>query len=231
MKINKLSIVIPAYNEAKTIEAILQRVAEADLGVAKEIIVINDGSSDNSKEVLDRYRDKYVIIHFSQNQGKGAGVAAGYQVATGDYIVVQDADLEYDPNDLKKLINEVENCGAQAVYGSRRLGLTRKKSPKAGWFYYLGGVYLTWLTNFLYGTAITDEATCYKMVSKQVLDKINIKAKGFEFCPEVTAKISRQGVKIYEVPISYIPRSQEEGKKIKLRDGLIAIWTLIKYRF
>jgi glycosyltransferase involved in cell wall biosynthesis len=231
MKFNKLSIVIPAYNEAKTIGAILQKLSEADLGVNKEIIIVNDGSTDNSREVLDRYQDKYIIIHLPENQGKGAAVAAGYKVSTGDYAVVQDADLEYNPNDLKRLINEAEECGAQAVYGSRRLGLTRKKSPKAGWFYYLGGVYLTWLTNFLYGTAITDEATCYKMVSKQVLDKINIEAKGFEFCPEITAKISRQGVKIHEVPISYIPRSQEEGKKIKLRDGLIAIWTLIKYRF
>jgi glycosyltransferase involved in cell wall biosynthesis len=201
------------------------------LGVEKEIIVVNDGSSDNSREVLDRYADRFIIIHHSKNQGKGAGVATGYRVATGDYVVVQDADLEYDPNDLRRLIDEAENNNAEVVYGSRRLGLSRKKSPKAGWIYYLGGVYLTWLTNLLYRANITDEATCYKMVSKPVLDKISIKATGFEFCPEITAKICRQGVKIHEVPISYIPRSQEEGKKIKFRDGLVAIWTLIKYRF
>jgi hypothetical protein len=146
-------------------------------------------------------------------------------------MVVQDADLEYNPADFREMIKLADEKDAQVVYGSRRLGLVKKKNPSAGWFYHLGGTFLTISTNFLYGTKITDEPTCYKMVSKNVLSRINLKANGFEFCPELTAKIARLKIPIFETPISYYPRNKKEGKKIRLKDGIVAIWTLIKYKF
>ena len=231
MKISKLSIIIPAYNEAKTIEQVLNKLEDIDLGAAKEIIVVNDASRDQTAEILEKYEDKFVILHHKKNMGKGAGMRTGIGRATGDYIITQDADLEYDPGDIKKLIEAAEQNDAKVVYGSRRLGRARKKNEKAGWSYYMGGVILTLITNLLYGTTITDEPTGYKMIAKEVLDKFNIESDGFEFCPEVTAKVSRLGYKIYEVPISYAPRSREDGKKIKPKDALIAVWTLIKYRW
>ncbi|MDD5590181.1 MAG: glycosyltransferase family 2 protein [Candidatus Portnoybacteria bacterium] len=231
MKINKISIIIPAYNEAKTIERLLARVEETDLGCEKEIIVVDDGSSDDTPDILKRYESKYRIIRHLKNRGKGAAVRSGYQAATGDCAIVQDADLEYDPRDIGRMIKKAEEENAQAVFGSRRLDWAREKNQKAGWIYHLGGIFLSALTNLLYGTKITDEPTCYKMVSKETLDRIDLKAEGFEFCPELTAKIARLGIKIYEIPISYFPRSVREGKKIKIKDGAIAIWTLIKNRF
>lgn len=232
MKIKKLSVVIPVYNEKNTIEIILDRVQKADLGdIEKEIIIVDDGSKDGTREILKKYENVYKVIYHSQNNGKGAAVMAGFGLATGDYVVVQDADLEYDPNDFRLMINKAEKDNAEVVYGSRRLGKAKKKNPMAGWQYYFGGVLLSVLANLLYGSNITDEPTCYKMVSKKVLNKIKLEANGFEFCPELTAKIARLKIKIHEVPISYNPRSKKEGKKIKLKDGLIAIWTLIKHRF
>lgn len=229
MTINKLSIVIPTYNEAKTIETVLMRVEEADLGVEKEIIVVDDGSFDESKLVLRRHIGKpnYEIIFHHRNQGKGAALRTGFEKATGDYVVVQDADLEYDPEDFKRMIAKIKETGAKAVYGSRTL----VRNPKGGFFYDIGGHFLSFLTNLLYGTKITDEPTCYKMFEAELLRGIPLNCTGFEFCPEITAKVARMGVSIYEVPISYTPRSVKDGKKIKFRDGVIAIWTLIKYRF
>ncbi len=232
MTISKLSIVIPAYNEEKTLEGILSRIEAVDLGdVEKEIIIVDDGSVDGTREILKKHENKYRVIYHDKNMGKGAAVRTGFGVATGDYVVVQDADLEYDPNDIAAMVKLADEKGAGAVYGSRRLGLFKKKNPMAGWVYHLGGRFLTLLTNFLYGISITDEPTCYKMVSRRIIDRIELKANGFEFCPEITAKIARMSIKIYEVPISYVPRSKKEGKKIKFKDGVIAIWTLIKYRF
>jgi len=228
MKIKKLSIVVPAYNEKNTIEIILRHLEEVDIGVEKEIIVVDDGSKDETKDILLKYETKHKIFYHEKNQGKGSAVRTGLKNATGDYVVIQDADLEYDPNDFKRMLEYAETNNVEVVYGSRRLG--KGKSPTAGWQYYLGGVFLTFLTNILYGANITDEATCYKMISRDVFGRIKLCATGFEFCPEITAKIARQKIKIHEIPISYNPRSKKEGKKIKLKDGLVAIWTLIKYR-
>src|SRR3989338_4106663 len=219
MKIKKLSIIVPAYNEKNTIETILRRLEEVEIGAEKEIIVIDDGSKDGTREMLLKYE---------KNQGEGAAVRTGLKSASGDYIVIQDADLEYSPSDFKRMLEYAELNNADVVYGSRRLG--KGKSPTAGWQYYLGGVFLTFLTNLLYDANITDGATCYKMISRDVLSKINLCSVGFEFCPELTAKIARQGIKIYEIPISYSPRSKKEGKKIKFKDAIIAVKTLLKYK-
>lgn len=232
MKVKKVSVVMPVFNEVKTIEVILSRVLAVDFGeVEKEIIVVDDGSKDGTREILGKYESMCKILRHEKNQGKGAAMRSGFQIATGDYVVTQDADLEYDPNDIRKMIMEVEKKTAVAVYGSRVLNVNGKKNKKAGWFYYLGGRGLSVLTNFLYGSNITDEPTGYKMIRKDVLDKLDMRSTGFEFCPELTAKIVKAGYKIEEVPISYSPRTKKEGKKIKLKDGLIAVWTLLKFRF
>lgn len=224
----KLSIVIPAYDEERTIAETIRRVEAADLGVAKEIVVVDDGSVDSTREILASFGDRVKAISLPENRGKGAALRAGFAVATGDYVVVQDADLEYDPADLRLLVAKARE-GNKAVYGSRRLG--RGKNPMAGFSYYAGGVLLSWLANALYGTRITDEPTCYKMFDRELLASIPLVCEGFEFCPEVTAKVARRGVPIVEVPIGYAPRSRAEGKKINWRDGLVAIRTLIRYRF
>lgn len=232
MKINKLSVIVPAYNERATIEEILRRIRAADFGpVEREIIVVDDGSQDGTREILEKYQKDHKIIFHPKNQGKGAAVRTGFLAASGDFLVVQDADLEYDPNDFKAMLALAAQKDAGVVYGSRRLGAAKGKNPKAGLFYHIGGTFLTRLTNFLYGTNITDEPTCYKMFRADIFKKIGFQSNGFEWEPEITAKISRLKIPIYETPISYTPRSKQAGKKIRLKDGLIAIWTLIKYRF
>ena len=232
MPISKISIIIPAYNEAETLAGVIEKVESADFGqVEKELIIVDDGSRDGTSEIVRGFPEKYKKIFHPTNKGKGSAVISGIAVASGDYVIIQDADLEYDPGDIRPMIAEADKDNAPAVYGSRRLGLARKKNPRAGWLFYLGGVFLSWLTNILYGTKITDEPTGYKMIRKDVLDTIPLCSRGFEFCPEITAKLAKRKIPIIEVPISYHPRSKNEGKKIKLRDGLIAIWTLVKYRF
>lgn len=229
MRINKLSIIIPVFNEISTIERMLDILEKTDLGeVAKEIIVVDDGSRDGTREILKEYETRHKILYHEINQGKGAAVRTGLKNMSGDYAVIQDADLEYNPGDFKRMLEYAMVNSAEVVYGSRRLG--KGKSPTAGWQYYLGGVFLTFLTNLLYGTKITDEATCYKMFSRDTLSKINLCSDGFEFCPEITAKIARRKIIIHEIPIDYTPRSRSEGKKIKLKDGFIAAWTLLKYK-
>ena len=228
LQIKKLSIVVPVYNEKNTIETILSCLESVDLGAEKEIIIIDDGSKDGTRDILKKYESRHKIIYHEKNQGKGAAVRTGLKNMSGDYVVIQDADLEYNPSDFKRMLEYAKENNAEVVYGSRRLG--KGKSPTAGWQYYAGGVFLTFLTNFLYGTNITDEATCYKMISRNVLSKVNLTSTGFEFCPEITAKIARRKIPIHEIPIDYTPRSKKEGKKIKLKDGLVAAWTLIKYK-
>ncbi len=230
MKLKKLSIIIPVFNEKSTIEKVLQNLEDVDLGVEKEIIIIDDGSSDGTREILKKYKNKYKIIYHDKNKGKGAAMRTGIDFATGDFIIPQDADTEYDPLDIKKLINKAKEKKAKAVFGSRRLGKAKKKNIKAGWSYYIGGVFLTMIANILYNIKITDEPTCYKLVERELMNDFKIEAQGFEYCPEVTAKIAKQKIKIYEVPISYNPRSRASGKKIRLRDGIIAIKTLLRYR-
>jgi len=227
----KLSIIIPVFNEKNTIAEILKRIEAADLSVVKEIIIVDDFSTDGTKEILKTLENKYKIIYQPKNSGKGAALRAGFEEATGDWLVVQDADLEYDPNDFKMMLEKIMEPGVQAVYGSRRLQHSYFKSRHSGYIYAFGGIFITWFTNLLYGTKITDEPTCYKMFKIDFLKSINLECERFEFCPEITAKIARRGVKIFEVPISYRPRHKNEGKKINWRDGLEALWTLLKYRF
>ena len=225
----KLSIIIPAYNEERTIGTIINKVKNVDLkGIKKEIIVVDDGSKDKTAEILKNIKGIRVITH-KKNRGKGYAIRTGIKFATGDIIIIQDADLEYDPNDYYSLIKPIIDGKTKVVYGSRRL--LKENVQHAGFSFYLGGLTLTWLANFLYNIKITDEPTCYKVFKSDVLKSIELTCKRFEFCPEVTAKIAKKGIKIYEVPIHYYPRSTKEGKKIKAKDWFEAVWTLLKFRF
>lgn len=229
----KLSIVIPVYNEKKTIEEILRRVMAVRLPkVEKEIIIIDDKSTDGTKEILKKIKEKhprFKIVFRFWNGGKGATVRTGLKYATGDYIIIQDADLEYNPQDIPRLLKPVLEGKAKVVYGSRNLNPKNKKHSSLS--FYIGGIFLTWLTNLLYGTKITDESTGYKVFETEFLKSIPLECRGFEFCPEITAKVAKRGEKIHEVPIRYCPRMPHQGKHVKQKDGLIAIWTLIKFRF
>jgi len=224
-----LSILVPVFNEELTIVDLIDLVQQSDIGtIKKEIIVINDGSTDKTLELLSNIED-IVLINHQKNQGKGRAIRTGIQHSTGDVIVIQDADLEYDPNDFQNLIRPIIDGDADVVYGSRRL--KKDNEQHSALRFYIGGIVLTAITNTLYPTAnLTDEPTCYKAFRASVLRSIDLKCQRFEFCPEVTAKILRQGINIIEVPISYYPRTVSQGKKISWWDGLEAIWTLLKYR-
>ena len=236
----KLSILIPAYNESKTITELIERVKKVDTGeVKKEIIVIDDGSKDNTREIVKNIKDIKLIAQ-PKNMGKGMAIRTGISHATGDIIIIQDADLEYEPNDYYKLITPILKGESKVVYGSRVLHQRQRerneeflkgKHLRAYQAFYLGGRVLTLLANLLYGANITDEPTCYKVFDAKLLKSIPLNCTGFEFCPEITAKIAKRGIRIMELPTPYYPRSFEEGKKIKYKDGVIAIWTLLKYRF
>ena len=232
----KLSIIIPIYNEEKTIKEILKHVLAVDISkynLKKEIIIVDDGSTDGTRKILAEIENsgnnfnQIKIIYHSKNQGKGSAIRSGLKYTTGDIILIQDADLEYDPNDYYRLIRPILDGKARIVYGSRILG----EGKKSYWSFYLGGRFLSFLANLLYNARITDEPTCYKVFRSDVLKGINLKCERFEFCPEVTAKVRKKGYEIFEVPIHYNPRSLEEGKKINWKDGLEAIWTLLKYKF
>jgi glycosyltransferase involved in cell wall biosynthesis len=225
----KLSIIVPVYNEEKTILEILKKIDAVDFnGVEKEIIIVDDGSIDGTRAILKNLTGAHKIFYHERNLGKGLAIRTGLKHVIGDYIIIQDADLEYDPRDYQKLLGCAKNSKGGVVYGTRYPGSEDKYSHV---FFYLGGRFLTWLTNFLYGAGITDEATCYKLFKKEIICDIDLKCQGFDFCPEITAKILKRGIKIYEVPINYHPRDKKQGKKIKLKDGLYAIWILIKYKF
>lgn len=224
----KLSIIIPVYNERDTIRSVIDAVLGVRLSLEKEVIVVDDGSSDGTADVLRSLeRENVKVVFQTPNQGKGAAIRRGLPEATGDIVIIQDADMEYDPNDYQSLIDPIIAGEAKVVYGSRQLGNNTFSYRR----FYLGGLVLSWLTNLLYGSKITDEPTCYKVFRKDVLDSIELKCKRFEFCPEVTAKVLKKGIKITERPISYRPRSIEQGKKIRWRDGVEAIFTLFRYRF
>lgn len=230
-----LTIIIPSYNESRTIGEILCRVMAVKLpnGVSKEIIVVDDGSKDNTRQVVDEiikdHSDEVIkyVVH-SINQGKGMAIRTGIKHAEGQYIVVQDADLEYDPQDFCKLLPLLTSGKERVVYGSRFLNSRNAHSYQT---FYWGGRLVSFVTNLLYQQHLTDEPTCYKMFETSLLKSIHLNCTGFEFCPEVTAKVAKLGYKIKEIPINYYPRSIAEGKKIKWYDGLEAIWVLIKYRF
>ena len=239
--LKKLSIIIPAYNEEKSIVELLNRVKNVNLeklGLKKEIIVVNDGSKDATSKIISQQKG-IIPVHHAKNHGKGAAIRTGIKHAKGDIIIVQDADLEYDPQEYALLLKPIVTGEAKVVYGSRFISTTQKSKnisfikkhhEKAYTLFYVGGRLITIFTNLLYHARITDEATCYKVFTKSVLNNIHLTCKRFEFCPEVTAKVRKKGHHILEVPISYSPRSMEEGKKIKFTDGLQAVWTLIKYR-
>lgn len=224
----KLSVIIPACNEASTLAEIIRQVRAT--GLAHEIIVVDDGSSDDSPAILERARttepESLRVIRHATRRGKGAAVRSGLVVATGDLVLIQDADLEYDPADYPALLAPFSHPGVQAVYGSRNL----RPNPRSSDTFYWGGRLLSWITNRLYRVRLTDEATGYKVIRTDVLREMELREDGFEFCPEVTAKLIRGGVTIHEVPISYRPRTRAAGKKIRWHDGVTAIWTLLKYR-
>ncbi len=231
----KLSVIIPAYNERYTIAEILRRVKDApidaDLHVEKEIIVVDDGSTDGTREILAHIAEEdpdILVLFHDRNQGKGAAIRTALRHATGDYVIIQDADLEYDPRDYSVLLRPLVEGKADVVYGSRFLGPHRAFL----FLHYLGNKFLNLVTNILYDTILTDMETCYKMFRADVIKNIPLKARGFEFEPEVTAKVLKRGYRVFEVPISYSGRDFSEGKKIHpWKDGLRALWTLIKYRF
>lgn len=218
---------MPMFNEAKTLPLILAKIQQVP--IKKEIIMVDDGSTDGTKRLLRELerQDNIRVIYQNQNRGKGAAIRTAIPLVTGEVTIIQDADLEYDPNDYLKLIEPIKTDNTKVVYGSRFLNKQNKHSYLR---YYLGGLTLSLLTNLLYFQKLTDEPTCYKVFDSQLLKSLNLKCRKFEFCPEVTAKVAKRGIMIREIPISYYPRSIAEGKKIRWRDGLKAIWTLIKYR-
>ena len=230
--IKKLSIVIPVYNEEKTIGQLLTRVDKVDLGeIKKELIVVNDGSKDGTLEEIRKIRKdgvKFRLINHKSNKGKSCALRTGFKYISGDVVVIQDGDMEYEPNDFKKMLEKMNKDGVQVVYGSRILG--KRKVNYSGLSFFLGGWVLTKMVNILYGSAITDEPTCYKMFDTKLLKSIKLTSRRFEFCPEVTTKILKKRIKIYEVPVSYDPRHLTEGKKIRLKDFWEAVEVVIKNR-
>ena len=226
----KLSIIMPVYNERDTLSEILSQVRAVELPeVEKEILLVDDGSTDGSREILaeEAAAGDLRVFYHDQNQGKGAAVRTAIEQATGDLIVIQDADLEYDPRDYPTLIRPIVEGRVAVVYGSRFLG-----PRKAMLFWHmLGNKLLTLTTNILYNTILSDMETCYKCFRADVIKDIPLHARRFEFEPEVTAKVLKRGHRIFEVPISYYGREYDEGKKISWRDAPLAFWTLIKYRF
>jgi glycosyltransferase involved in cell wall biosynthesis len=231
--VKKLSILIPVYNEKQTILAILEAVARAPAaGLEKEIIVVEDGSTDGTREILtqlDASKYQASIYFHEKNQGKGAALRTAQGHATGDIIIIQDADLEYDPEQYPQLLKPILEGRADVVYGSRLAGGSVTRAFKVA--HYFGNKFLSLLTNILYNCTLTDMETCYKVFRADIFRRVTIKSNRFDFEPEITAKVLKQGVRLYEMPINYYGRDYAEGKKITWRDGFAAIWALIKFRF
>jgi glycosyltransferase involved in cell wall biosynthesis len=223
-----VSVVIPSYNEAHTIKELLKRVQAEN--IAEEIIVVDDGSTDGTRDILKDYdgKEPFRVIFHERNQGKGAAVRTGIQQSKGDIIIIQDADLEYNPKEYKSLLEPISEGVAEVVYGSRFLGGPRR--PTMFW-HMVANKLLTLMTNILYNNILTDMETGYKVFLRDVVKDMPLKANRFDFEPEFTAKILKRKVRIFEVPIVFTPRDYSEGKKIKMRDAFQAVWTLIKYRF
>lgn len=225
----KLSVIMPAYNEEQTLEEIVEKVLAVDM--EKELIIVDDGSKDRTREILrEKFtgRDDVKVIFHEKNSGKGAAVRTGISHASGDMIIIQDADLEYDPADYHMLVKPLMEGRAEVVYGSRVKGSNFRHRYTLNLF---AARLLSVMSNILFGLEITDEPTCYKLFKADLIKAVKFNGDGFEWEPEVTAKLGKRGVKILEVPISYYSRTIKEGKKIKWIDGVKAIWTLIKYRF
>ncbi len=220
-----VSVIVPVYNEVAHLNELLHSIQASP--VRKEIIIVDDGSTDGTREKLKAMppaNDVTVVFH-QKNCGKGAAIRTALQYAQGEYVLIQDSDLEYDPQDYPALLRPLERREANVVYG------VRPDRPERGLRFFLGAKLLTHLTNLLYGAGIHDEATCYKVFRRSLIARIDLRCQRFEFCPEVTAKLCRMGERIAEVPISYTPRSAGEGKKIRYADGWLAIWILFRYRF
>lgn len=236
-----LSIVMPVYNEEAFLREIISRVQAVDLGdLERELVIVDDCSSDASPQILaglvgqtsvndsaKPFERPIRMERHAYNQGKGAALRTGFALAKGDLVLIQDADLEYDPEDYPKLLKPVLRGKSQVVYGSRFTGERRNMF----FHHWVGNKFLTLLTNILYNTTLSDMETCYKLFTRQALEGLIIRSDRFNFEPEITAKILKKGIRIYEVPISYTGREFDEGKKITWRDGLVALWALVKFRF
>lgn len=224
----KLSVIVPVYNEKKTIQEILNRVQKMQL--ADEIVIVDDGSTDGTREILENYFDKepFRVIFHEKNRGKGAAIRTGLQAVRGEVIIIQDADLEYDPREYPNLLKPIQEGIADVVYGSRFLGAPRR--PILFWNMVANKI-LTLVTNILYNNILTDMETGYKVFRREVINGIPFRANRFDFEPEFTAKILKRKVRIFEVPIAFYPRDYSEGKKIKMKDAFEAMWALLKYRF
>ena len=230
----KLSIIIPIYNENDTLSQIVGRVESVNLGsIKKEIILVDDCSTDGSRDILKNLKGNYVKLFHKNNSGKGAALKTGINAATGDFVIFQDADMEYDPNDYKKLLKPILGKEANIVFGSRfskdsRL-LPKKQTMHP--LHWIGNKGLTFIFNSLYGTNLTDVEPCYKLFTASVLKSVDVKSNRFEYDIELMCKLVKKGEKIIQLPIKYAPRAFEEGKKINWKDGIIACLTMIKYRF
>ena len=224
----KLSVILPVYNEERTVRECVERTLAVPVDL--ELIVVNDGSTDGTPGILSSmngHGSRLKLIHADRNRGKGAAIRLGLQHVTGDIVIIQDADLEYDCHEYPKMLVPFNDDATQVVYGSRFLG----KIEQMRWLNRFANRFFTWLANLLFRGRITDEATCYKAFRTPLLKELDLKCRRFEFCPEVTAKVLRRGIEIKEVPISYKGRTHEEGKKIGWRDGWMVIYTLLRYRF
>ena len=222
-----LSVIVPVFNERTTVTEIVRRMRQVELPVEIEIIIVDDHSSDGTDKILSALEDSTVrVLRHNTNQGKGASIRTGLAVVRGDLVLIQDADLEYDPEDWPKLLHPLLRGKAQVVYGSR---FTGERKNMLFW-HWVGNRMLSLVTNVLYNTTISDMETCYKLFDRKVLDGVTIVSDRFDFEPEITAKVLRRGYRIYEVPISYNGREFDEGKKITWKDGFGALWALIRFR-
>jgi len=232
MDAKTLSVVIPVYNEIDTIDEILKRVKEVDVGLEKEIILVDDCSKDGTRERLQEIQEseaqnKVKVFFHEKNQGKGAALRTGFEHATGDVTLIQDADLEYDPNDYPKLLEPILDGRADVVYGSRFLG-GQHRDPS--FWHYAVNRFLTFLSNMVTNLNLTDMETCYKVIKTSILKEIPLKSDRFGFEPEITAKLAKRKCRIYETPISYSGRARSEGKKINWKDGIAALFHIIRFR-
>jgi len=228
-KFSTLSIVVPVFNEERTLLKLLEKIQRAEVsGLQKEIIVINDGSTDKTKDILDNFQNKNIkILHHPKNQGKGAALQTGFQAASGEIILIQDADLEYNPDEYTRLVQPILNDQADIVYGSRFVG--SQPHRVLYFWHYVGNKLLTLLSNMFSNLNLTDMETCYKTFRREVIQQIKLTEKRFGFEPEFTIKAARQKFRFYEIGISYAGRTYKDGKKVTAKDGWWAVWCIIKY--